>query len=344
MQDRQNSKPCGGNVFIFSSILFCIFAIVLWLFVLLFDADSKQEQHQSLPYSRSEPYQAVTNKPGQNSAIYKSKINQLQNELSIQQQKIIQLTRQNEQLKTDQDKISTKLGQQLSSLRNSQISNIRTTEEQVSQQQEESNTRLVSVQQKLSNTEITLSRKQQELDTALDNLDKTRQLSGQQLIEIKNREKELATLKKQLSNTDIQISDLKNRFTVFEIKQEILFNEGEAQLNKNGKHAISTLAKIFRQFPDRQIAIQGHTDNQKLGKTLKQKFTSNWELAAARSASAIHYLQNVEKISPERMILVSYSQYRPIRSNASAQGQANNRRIEVILMPEDFGFFRETTS
>ena len=43
------------------------------------------------------------------------------------------------------------------------------------------------------------------------------------------------------------------------------------------------------------------------------------------------------------MILVSYAQYRPISSNAPAKGQANNRRIEVILMPKDFDFFRETT-
>ncbi len=163
------------------------------------------------------------------------------------------------------------------------------------------------------------------------------------LDEINNWQKEVIKLKSQLANTDVQISQLKSRFTVFEMNHEILFSKGQTQLKQAGRKVLSQLAEVFRQYPNRQIAIQGHSDNQNLGRTLKKRFNSNWELAAARAASAIYYLQNNERISPERMILVSYSQYRPKESARTQQDHAANRRIEIILMPKDFDFFRETT-
>jgi len=56
-----------------------------------------------------------------------------------------------------------------------------------------------------------------------------------------------------------------------------------------------------------------------------------------------HFLQNDQNIEPERMILVSYAQYRPISSNNTRKGRSSNRRIEIILVPKDFDFFREST-
>ena len=161
--------------------------------------------------------------------------------------------------------------------------------------------------------------------------------------EIRNRELENESLRKALSNTDIRISNLKSRFTVFEMPQEILFNKGDATLKTEGQQALKSLAAIFDRYPDRQIAIQGHSDNQNLGPETRSIYPSNWELSAARAASAIHYLQDEQSIDPERMILVSYSKYRPISSNDTLQGRSRNRRIEIILMPRDFDFFRETT-
>lgn len=317
MPDSQKTEPCGGNTFLFLFILLSIFTTVFWLVYLLLSDEPIALKNQVL---ESEIKQRST-------SLY---FIQLQDELSMQRQKISQLSRHNYKLQTE--------------LKNSIEKHQLLLSEPKMQPEERLIEEIRALKQKLSFSENAVSLKQQELDKVYNNLNITRQKSGQQVREIELRKQELATLKQLLSNTDIKISDLKNRFTVFEMKQEILFNEGEARLNKNGKKTISDLAKIFRQFPQRQIAIQGHTDNQAVGKSLQKKFTSNWELAAARSASAIHFLQNIEEIKPQRMVLVSYSEYRPIHNNSTIQGQANNRRIEIILMPKDFDFFRETTA
>lgn len=159
--------------------------------------------------------------------------------------------------------------------------------------------------------------------------------------EIINWQKEVDSLKEQLSHTDIQIRQLKNRFTVFEMQQSILFNLGQVKLKREGQQTLSNLAKILRQYPNRQISIQGHSDDQPLGPVLKQRYTSNWELAAARAASAIYYLQHIESIKPSRLTLVSHAQYRPKVESKQPQARSANRRIEIIMMPEGFDFLRQ---
>lgn len=202
------------------------------------------------------------------------------------------------------------------------------------------------------------------LEVTEQNLNESRQLSEQQFNEfkqlrrdhvqvkfdadtrlkaIKEWEQEVVQLKEQLANSKIKIIESKQRFTVFEMEQDILFGQGQYQLKDEGHQVLAKLATILRQFPDRQIAIQGHSDAQKLGEKLKQKYSSNWELAAARAASAIHYLQGSEAIKPERIILVSFAHYRPKNSGASDQSLAENRRIEITLMPKDFSLLGETS-
>lgn len=168
----------------------------------------------------------------------------------------------------------------------------------------------------------------------------TRIEAEQRLKEVNEWQIEVEKLKKQLVNTKIKMSQPKQRYSVFEMEQDILFNKGEASLKADGKQALDTLANIFKQYPNRQIAIQGHSDNQPLGTKLRKKYNSNWELAAARAASAIYYLQNKKSISPNRIILVSYANYRPKSNGNKRKDFAENRRIEITLMPKNFDFVR----
>ncbi|MBL7003255.1 MAG: OmpA family protein [Gammaproteobacteria bacterium] len=197
-----------------------------------------------------------------------------------------------------------------------------------------------AVAQSLHQQQIIAQQKQNfnDLKTSLDLIQE--QIKKKQSGAIKWRQ-EVELLKQKLAHTGVEINQLKDRFTVFELNQEILFNKGQFNLKRKGQKALSALADVFRQYPNRQIAIQGHTDNLGLGEKLKKTHASNWGLASARAASAIHYLQFIEKIKPERMILVSYSQYSPKVLGNTALARAANRRIEIILIPEDFDFLRE---
>ncbi len=229
--------------------------------------------------------------------------------------------------------------------------------QQLNKQIQELKNHLQEKFQVIENYSITQNNNSLKMNQTEQNLKESRQLSEQQFNEynqlksqfsqvqleadsrlkaINKWQQEVAALKKQLADTKIKIIKSKQRFTVFEMEQDILFDKGQTQLNIEGQKALTRLANIFRQYPNRQIAIQGHSDAQALGAKLKQKYISNWGLAAARAASAIHYLQYKEGITPERIMLVSYAHYRPKNNGKKDNDLAENRRIEITLMPEKF--------
>ena len=131
---------------------------------------------------------------------------------------------------------------------------------------------------------------------------------------------------------------------------KVLFASGDDQLTDKGKAALDKVAKALAELPDKQIWVQGHTDDQPIiippapkpdpKKTKKGakpeappapmvRFASNWELSAARALQVVHYLQDHGKIDPTRLAALAFSQYRPLsRSNKAA-----NRRIEIVLYP-----------
>ena len=129
---------------------------------------------------------------------------------------------------------------------------------------------------------------------------------------------------------------------------KVLFAVGDDQLTDKGKAVLAKVGKALSDLPDKQIWVQGHTDDQpiivppppkKPAKPVKgapkveppagPRFASNWELSAARALQVVHYLQDVAKIEPSRLAALAFGQYRPV----SKSNKAQNRRIEIVLYP-----------
>jgi len=132
---------------------------------------------------------------------------------------------------------------------------------------------------------------------------------------------------------------------------KVLFKTLDDQLTPRGKRVLDKVAVALNQIPDKQIWVQGHTDDQpiiqppapKPAKTTKKtkgkpapppppaiRFATNWELSAARALTVVHYLQDVAKIDPSRLAALAFGQYRPV----SRSNKALNRRIEIVLYPK----------
>ena len=95
--------------------------------------------------------------------------------------------------------------------------------------------------------------------------------------------------------------------------------------------AISGLVDELIDIPY-QIVVVGNTDNVPVGPKLAETFPNNWALAAAR-ASAVVTLMAAEGIPSQQLVAVSLGDTQPIASNDTAEGRAENRRIEVRLRP-----------
>lgn len=66
----------------------------------------------------------------------------------------------------------------------------------------------------------------------------------------------------------------------------------------------------------------------------RSRFASNWELSTARALAAVHFLTENAGMDPRRIGVIGYGEYRPIADNATADGRAKNRRIEIAILPD----------
>jgi len=148
---------------------------------------------------------------------------------------------------------------------------------------------------------------------------------------LKQREADLrGRLQKELTDKDVQISQLKGQLTV-SVLDKILFKSGRADILPAGQAVLEKVARVLVQTDD-MIRVEGHTDNVPISERLKEKYYSNWELSAARAASVVRYFQLGEhKIEPLRMEAVGFAEYRPVAPNDSDASKQRNRRVEIVL-------------
>jgi chemotaxis protein MotB len=146
----------------------------------------------------------------------------------------------------------------------------------------------------------------------------------------------LATLKNMLGKFKAMIASGKLKVKinkgkmVLELPSAILFPLGKANLSEEGQTTLGEVASVLKTISDREFQVAGHTDNVPIGKG--SKFKSNWELSTARAVTVVEFLQE-NGVKPTNLSAAGYSEYQPAASNKSEEGQAQNRRIEITLMP-----------
>lgn len=144
----------------------------------------------------------------------------------------------------------------------------------------------------------------------------------------------MQNMQSEIKNGEIQITQLKGKLTV-NMVDRILFNSGEAEINKQGQDTLSKVGAILKSIKDKQIRIEGHTDNKPISKELQVKFETNWELSAARATHVARYLIDKAEVEPKFVSIAGYADTRPVDDNATPEGRAKNRRIEIVLVPMD---------
>jgi len=116
----------------------------------------------------------------------------------------------------------------------------------------------------------------------------------------------------------------------FTILNEVLFAKGSFDLQSEGLAALEHLLELIgKQYPERDLVIEGHTDDQPYRDP--EKF-SNWELSANRALAVLRYFQD-RGVAPERLSVAAFGQYRPVEDNSTEEGRRRNRRAVVVVQP-----------
>ncbi|MBI4846112.1 MAG: OmpA family protein [Candidatus Omnitrophica bacterium] len=166
------------------------------------------------------------------------------------------------------------------------------------------------------------------IDSLSDSLEKEKS-AREELLRAKNELEE--QLKKEIEEKQIRIQML-NKGLVITFVDEILFDSGKAKIRKEAYSVLDRVADVLNgQVRDRDIAIEGHTDNQPIKKS---PWASNWDLSTARAISVLHYMIDNKNVEPQRLSAVGYGEFRPVASNDTVSGRQQNRRVEITILPD----------
>lgn len=190
-----------------------------------------------------------------------------------------------------------------------------------------------------------LEAKEQALIAENARLDKLKQ-------ELEARSQRVAELESVIASKDAAMTKLKNAIskalTNFEgngltveqrdgkvyvsMENKLLFESGSWAVGSKGKQAVKQLGEVLAENPEIAILIEGHTDN--VPYKGNEQLSGNWDLSAKRATAIVTILRENSNINPENLTAAGRGEFAPIASNETAQGKAQNRRIEVILTPK----------
>ena len=106
------------------------------------------------------------------------------------------------------------------------------------------------------------------------------------------------------------------------------FTSGSAELRQTFTPTLARLGNSLAKYPG-SVMVEGHTDNVPVA--FSERFKSNWDLSAARAASIADFLLNATSLEGGNVQIAGFADTRPLDTNDTAAGRANNRRIEVIV-------------
>ena len=150
----------------------------------------------------------------------------------------------------------------------------------------------------------------------------------------KTQEELSQSLKDEIAKGNIKIQQVRDRLTI-NMVDRVLFDSGRADIKPAGLKVLKQVSDVLNKITDKQIRIEGHTDNVPISAKLQDKFKTNWELSTTRATTVVRYLIDQGGVQPQSLSAVGYADTHPIESNDSEQGRSSNRRIEIVLYPKD---------
>lgn len=123
--------------------------------------------------------------------------------------------------------------------------------------------------------------------------------------------------------------EYKNGMVYLTLEDQLLYRSGSSRISKDGETVLGTLASVVNEYPKMNVWVVGHTDDR------AGRGRDNWTLSTERANSVVRALKD-NKIDPARFTVAGQGEYNPVADNSTAEGRAQNRRTEIILVPETF--------
>jgi chemotaxis protein MotB len=116
---------------------------------------------------------------------------------------------------------------------------------------------------------------------------------------------------------------------VISLREAGFFVSGSATPEPQTFETLRQVATLLSHSPY-DLRIEGHTDNIPIHNA---EFDSNWELSTARATSIARILLALKAIPADRLSAAGYAEFHPVASNNTSEGRAQNRRVDLVVMP-----------
>ncbi|MDO5757788.1 MAG: OmpA family protein, partial [Rhodobacterales bacterium] len=133
-----------------------------------------------------------------------------------------------------------------------------------------------------------------------------------------------AELRRDLDNERVQINNTGDRLIVT-LPQDILFAVDSASVNSGLRGDLYTVASSLQNYPTSTVQVVGHTDN-----TGSAAYNQN---LSERRANAVASVLREGGVAPNRINVYGRGEDQPVASNLTVEGKAQNRRVEIVILP-----------
>ena len=140
----------------------------------------------------------------------------------------------------------------------------------------------------------------------------------------------------EMNDKDIDIKVDKG-VVLIDISDKLLFESGDYTVTANAKEVLGKVAKVLKNQPDMEYAVEGNTDDRPYRRGV---LLDNWDLSVKRATAVVRILQEQYGLAPSHIIAAGRSEYQPLTSNDTPEGRAVNRRTRIIILPQLDQFFK----
>jgi chemotaxis protein MotB len=191
-----------------------------------------------------------------------------------------------------------------------------------------------ALQERITENEALLEKIAERENELADRMARVDELEGL----IARQQEAMRTLKEKLSDALLNFEDkgltveARDGKVYVSMENKLLFQSGSWTVENEGQRAIDGLGSVLADNPDIAVLIEGHTDN--VPYSGKGPLKGNWDLSTKRATAIVNQLLENPNILPQNLTAAGRGQYLPIAPNATREGRAANRRIEVVLSPQ----------
>lgn len=161
-----------------------------------------------------------------------------------------------------------------------------------------------------------------ELQAALDQVEAEKMAASEELME------RVSEAVAEAGMEDLMELDYTSSYVEISLNGALLFDSGSGELSEAAKPVLDQVGIVLERYAESNILIEGHTDTVPIKNA---KFPSNNELSDARALAVFYYFVENTNLDPASITHAGRGEYCPIADNATPEGRALNRRVEIKI-------------